>query len=198
MKTNVLWVGGLALLLSGGGVLAQGNSNTRGPEGEGCINDANLGPDGEWRCFDWPGDGGGDAPAGVVVPSIPIFLTGPYKIEVTDCYCAGDVFQVRVDGVVIGTTSAVPDEDDCVPSSSDFDACFASPDFTKGTFYIGSGTHEIQVEVIQDPFGGGTGGIRAFAQPTQAIPTLGQWGLAALVAALAGASLLLLRRRRAA
>lgn len=198
MKTKILLISGLAFALAGAATFAQANSNGRGPEGDGCIFSSDLGPDGEWRCFEWPEEGGGDAPAGVVVPAVPIFLAGPYRIEVTDCFCAGDVFQVRVDGVVIGTTSAVPDEDDCDPSLGDLDACFASPDYSKGTFYVGPGSHEVQVEVIQDPYGSGGGAIRAFAQPAQAIPTLGQWGLAALVAALAGASLLLLRRRRAA
>ena len=198
MKTKILLISGLAFALAGAATFAQANSNGRGPEGDGCIFSSDLGPDGEWRCFNWGEDRDDEAPAGVVVPADPIFLTGPYQIEVTDCFCAGDIFQVRVDGVVIGTTSSVPNESDCVPSEGDLDSCFASPDFSKGTFYLGPGVHQLQVEVIQDPFNGGAAAIRAFAQPTQAIPTLGAWGLAALVLALAGASFLLLRRRRAA
>ena len=102
MKTRILLISGLAFALAGAVAFAQANSNSRGPEGDGCIYSSDLGPDGAWRCLDWPGGGGGEAPAGVVVSAVPIFLTGPYKIEVTDAFCAGDVFQVRVDGVVIG------------------------------------------------------------------------------------------------
>ena len=60
------------------------------PEG-GCDPvDPNLEASGEWHCFSWEAPG--------TPTATPVFLTGPYRIDVTDCSCPGDEFEVRVDG----------------------------------------------------------------------------------------------------
>ena len=202
MRISTKWLHAVAALMAVAAVASAQNTpnpNLSSPGGPpvACIESGTLGPDGLWYCFQW-GEENPAAPAGAVAIADPVFLTGPYRVEITDCFCTGDVFQVRVDGVVIGTTSPSPVDPDCQRGGGDLDACWADPDYSKGTFQLGPGSHELQIEVVQNPFGSGGAAVRAFAQPAQAIPTLGAWGLAALGLLLAGASFVLLRRRRAA
>ncbi|MFN7940405.1 MAG: hypothetical protein U0X73_02305 [Thermoanaerobaculia bacterium] len=173
--------------------LAQSPVNRGGERGEsGCVESPNLAADGQWYCFAW-----GSNPSGAVIFADPVFATGPNRIDVTDCFCSGDSFRVRVDGQVIGTTPPVPPEAGCDRFQDDLDRCFADPTFSHATFQLASGQHTVQIEVVDDPFNGGGGAIRAH-RVIQAIPTLSQIGLALFLLVLLGASLLILRRRRSA
>jgi len=158
------------------------------PQGGCPPGDTLLEPTGEWHCFSWEAPG--------TVPVTPVFLTGPYRIDVTDCSCPGDEFEIRVDGVAIGTTSPATNVD-CLAEGigDDADLCFADPAFSKGTFLLGPGTHQLEIVVTDNPNNAGVGAVRAFAQPAQAIPTLGFAGWLALVVLLGAISVWRLRRR---
>jgi hypothetical protein len=184
---------GLALLATAAQGAVQGREAGVHPEGEPIcpvVSDGEIGPDGVWECFEWT------AEEGILDVASPVFVTGPFRLEIVDCQFAGDQFQVRVDGAVVLTSTSVPDGG--VPVY-DPDACWADPQFSKGSVTLGPGEHAVQVEVIDfaGGFTGGWGVIRGAAVPAQAIPALGGWSLALLAALLASVSFALLRRRRA-
>lgn len=197
MRQDGIGVGVLLLALFANATSARGAFQGReggvAPEGEPIcpvVSDAEIGPDGVWECFEWT------AEEGILDVAIPVFLTGPFQLEIVDCQFPGDQFQVRVDGNVVLTTSTVADDGGPV---YDPDACWADPRFSRGTVTLGPGEHALQVEVIDyaGEFTGGWGVIRGAAVPAQAIPALGGWSLALLAALLASVSFALLRRRRA-
>ncbi|MFQ5740890.1 MAG: hypothetical protein ACE5JX_17955 [Acidobacteriota bacterium] len=133
-----------------------------------------------------PGENGGDSGGSSVDVALPVgadwfattavppaffwsagFLTdpadgfqvaGPARIDVTDDFCPGDQFEVFVDGISVGTTSAVP-SGTCLEVGPQ--AAFDSPDYSSGSFDVGPGNHQIDIRVIVDPFGSGRGYIRA-------------------------------------
>jgi hypothetical protein len=63
--------------------------------------------------------------------------TGSTAVTVTDDFCPGDQFNVYDFGVLIGTTNAVPSSNNC-PSLTP-DAALASPVYSHGQVYIGTG-----------------------------------------------------------
>lgn len=183
---------GLALSATAAWGAVQGREAGVHPEGEPIcpiVSDGEIGPDGVWECFEWD-----VAEEGILDVATPVFVTGPFRLEIVDCQVPGDQFQVRVDGSVVLTTAPVPDAPGAV---YDPDACWADPQFSKGSVTLGPGEHAVQVEVIDfaGGFTGGWGVIRGAAVPAQAIPALGGWSLALLAALLASVSFALLRRR---
>jgi hypothetical protein len=180
-------------------LILTGAALAQGPNGQGagrgnldCVDSATLVADGQWYCFNWSNPSVVEGP----VIATPVFVTGPNRVDVTDCQCAGDSFRVVVDGQVVGTTPSVPPEPNCDRFSQDLDACFNDPAFSHASFQLGPGQHSVQIEVAETIFSGGSGAVRAH-RVIQAIPTLSQIGLAVFLLALLGASLFILRRRRA-
>lgn len=118
-------------------------------------------------------------------------LDGPAVIEVTDCGYPGSKFAVYDGTVLLGETPTVTG---ATYEERDFDACFASPDFSSGTFVVGAGFHVITVEGITiaqlvdiEP-----SGIRA--RPATVAPTLPIWAAVGFFVSLIGAGAFALRR----
>ena len=188
---DTLSVCGLALSVAAAAA-APSRDNRGGARGpEVCVDSSSLAADDRWYCFTWNSD-----PSGAVVLAEPVFASGPNRIDVTDCYCSGDSFQVRIDGQVVGTTPPVPPEAGCDRFQDDPDRCFADPAFSHATFQLAPGQHSVRIEVIDNPFHTGGGAIRA-QRVVQAIPSLSRIGLAVFPLALLGASLWILRRSAA-
>ena len=121
-------------------------------------------------------------------------LTQPGYLSVTDAFIDGDRFEVRDGATLIGTTS-VPLNDG--QSQADPNLAFQTGIFSWAQYPLAAGAHSINIRVIQEATGftDGSGFLRVDDTPfTAAIPMLGLFGLATLVALLAGAGFVLLRR----
>jgi len=84
--------------------------------------------------------------------------TGVVRVDVTDDFLKGDQFNVYDNAVLVGTTSLVAVDD----TSSDVgpDAAFIDPTYSSGSFFLGPGSHSIDIEAIGNSFSGGRGYIR--------------------------------------
>lgn len=153
---------------------------------------------GGWSSFNWglqvlPGD------------ATPTFeFNGSGIVTVVDAFCTGDRFQVYDNGVLLGITSpAQPPTCDFPEATDNPDVALTLPQFyTQGVFAVGAGAHSILVEVVES-YGepgdySGAAFIRVDAAPPEAIPTTSPLGLVLLLAAMALAGLLLVRRHVAA
>lgn len=110
----------------------------------------------EWFSFDW----GAGEPAPVAQTftyTAPIATT----VTVVDAFCTGDRFEVFVDAVSVGTTSA-PGSSTCdTPDwTSDPDVALTVADYSRGTFAVPAGTHTVTITVTVNPFDGGSAFIR--------------------------------------
>jgi hypothetical protein len=101
----------------------------------------------------------GFGPVGSTTEAFTFTSDGPAVVSVTDAFCPGDGFRVRVDGVAVGDISSTAD-DSCVGEVADPDLAFTDPRFAHGSFPVGPGPHEVVLEVIRTPFGNGVGFIR--------------------------------------
>jgi len=122
------------------------------------------------------------------------------RIDLTDAFCTGDRFRLYIDGnPVAETTPTSGAVCDAPGETQDPNVAFGNPQYSWGSFPGPAGSHSVTIEVIENPFDGGGAYIRALIPPpTQAIPTLGVAGLAALALALGGLAIALVRRRRTA
>ncbi len=146
-----------------------------------------LPTDGTWSSFNF-----GD------VGSItgPLEFNGAGILDIADCCLSGDQFRVYDNGVPIGLTSTPTTTGDSV---GDYDTACSDPRWSSASFPLGAGSHSITIAVVASPFGSGSLGARFPGGGCGAVevPTLGQYGLAALAALLVLAGLLVLRRRLA-
>lgn len=100
-----------------------------------------------WKQFTTDGGIGGATAAG----PYQFESTKLTKVTVTDSYCHGDVFSVFDNGVHIGDTSQIPEELNTCPTRfylSDIaraDASMADPTFGDGVFYVGPGSHSLEL-----------------------------------------------------
>jgi hypothetical protein len=83
--------------------------------------------------------------------------TGVVRVDVTDDFMKGDQFRVYDNGAVIGDTSSVT-----VVTGAEVgpEAAFNDATYSSGSFYLGAGSHSIEIEAITDPWSGGRGYIR--------------------------------------
>lgn len=145
---------------------------------------------GEWNLSGWD-----CALPCALSPSYQFTTYGPTPLQVTDFQCIGDRFEVWDNGVLIGTTSLPGTFDNCATDLDTPDEGWADDRYSKGTFVLPAGDHDIQLVVLPGPFEDGTAAIRIEAPITQEIPTLSVGMLALLALALGGAAYLALRRR---
>ena len=135
-----------------------------------------------WQQFDW----GAGTPAGTSPGPWTFDLgAGTGVVDVTDCFIAGDRFEVFDFGVSIGLTS-VPSGSDW---TSDIDFAFSNPPWSHGSFPMGPGDHSISINTVQNPYGYGSAYLRlenVVPEPASVVV----WGL------LAGLGLLVIRRKR--
>ncbi len=132
----------------------------------------------------------------------PVFsytAANPIQIDVTDLFVVSDQNEIYLDGVLLGTTPAMPDWQllsppvgplDDAPYTSDPAVAWLRPEFSKQSFALPAGTHlltfrniHIPFDELGDPFADGTVAFRLIPEPATA----------ALLAIGAG---LVLRRRR--
>jgi hypothetical protein len=115
-------------------------------------------------------------------------------LTVVDANFAGDTFQVFNQGVLLGTTSAVPQTsyDTALDLGDDHDAALLSPAFSHRTFALGAGTYSISGALAQSVLLDGqdlnaTGGalklsVSAVPEPGTGILLLSALGVIGLVA----------------
>jgi|GEM_PF-2933059 len=82
--------------------------------------------------------------------------------QITDAFLSGDQFSITIDGVDRGATSATATGQD---AGGDYDAAFASADFSHGSYLIGAGSHEVDYTLLLSPYGGGGAAYRLVAAP---------------------------------
>lgn len=78
-------------------------------------------------------------------------------MDITDDFDKGDQFNIYDNGVLIGTTPAVP-----VVGGSEVGpaAAFIDPTYSHGSFNLGAGSHSITIEATGASYSGGRGYIR--------------------------------------
>ena len=146
---------------------------------------ATLTVDGGWSTFNYGATG---------TPWSETFdftLTSDAWLLVTDAYLPGDIFKLSVAGLQFLTSSV---DELGVSIFGDYDAAWASEDFSSLAILLGSGSYTVTGTAFYSPYGYGTGGI-SLASSLPAVP-LPASGLL-LLAGLGGAGALL-RRKRAA
>ncbi|MFI4882201.1 MAG: GC-type dockerin domain-anchored protein [Phycisphaerales bacterium JB064] len=87
-------------------------------------------------------------------------------LKVTDAYASGDQFRVRVfQGAtqVAGFTTSTPRDGFSI--SDDYDAAYASRNFSSGATELAPGRYRVEITVLDSPFGSGGAALRLDATP---------------------------------
>ena len=137
-----------------------------------------------WHTFSWQG-----GPNVTQTESAFTFTsTGAVTVNVTDAYVSGDRFELRDNGILVGTTSQLNGP---APWTDNPDVAFAGL-FSKGSFTLGAGDHSLVLKDIQIPFNldsgaaflrvvDGDGGVGVASVPEPGTLTLLGIGLTGLV-----------------
>ena len=96
--------------------------------------------------------------------SFSVDLSGPAVLKVTDLGLTGDIFQVFDNGHSLGFTSA-PNKANTTDIGINFDAAFASSDWSHGQWTLGAGSHLITGIAYVSDLGAGIGGVQVAAVP---------------------------------
>lgn len=110
--------------------------------------------DSGWTKFVFGGVGSTGTPS-------PYSFTAPAggaTVKVTDAFLFGDQFELFDFGSSLGLTSAPGPGGS---ATEDPDVAYAIPDYSKGTFLLGAGNHEITIKPVLSPFGQGGAFFRA-------------------------------------
>jgi len=133
-----------------------------------------LGAGTGWQQFDWAA--GAPAPTSPSPwewdSSIGTFLT------VTDCFIAGDRFDVSDWGTSLGLTSEPSGTD----WSSDPDFTSTDPRWSSRVYTMAPGSHSVEILVVQNPYNYGSGYLRLDAAP--GLPAFALVGAAPLLGGL--------------
>lgn len=187
MKICSRWLTLVALAVGAAPALALPSQTKAEPDGRAPLAALVYG---EWNFTSWD-----CALPCALSPTYQFATYEPTPLQVTDYQCVGDRFEVWDNGVLLGTTSVPSPIDDCATQVNTPDEGWADARYSKGTFILPAGDHDIELVVLPGSFEDGTAALRIEAPVTQAIPTLSVGMLALLALALGGASFLLLRRR---
>lgn len=104
-------------------------------------------------------------------------LTDAAVLRVTDAYLSGDQFEVFSNGTSLGLTSAATTGFDVM---GDYDAAFASDNFSHGQWTLAAGTYSITGTTILSPYNAGGAAISLSAVPEPESIALMLAGVAAL------------------
>ena len=118
--------------------------------------------DGGWTSFVWYGDGIVFNQEGPVL----FFADGPVTLRITDDFCTGDQFRIYDNGKELVRPTF--DVDVSGGNVRGPDMAFADPQWSSGIYALElePGTHEIVVQVIENPWGMG----RAYLRVDRGIP----------------------------
>ena len=82
-------------------------------------------------------------------------ITETAYLKVTDGFCAGDVFRIFIDGGDVGRTTSVSVGPCSASVSDDYDAGYASADFSSGWLQLGADSYTVSGFVQTSPLSGG-------------------------------------------
>lgn len=92
-------------------------------------------------------------------------------LSVTDSGLSGDRFEIFIDSVSVGQTSASGSFGDGI--GNNYDAAFADPRWSSGSYLLGPGVYSVDIFTTVSPFGGGGAALRV----DTAIPEPATFGL---------------------
>lgn len=183
---------GLLMLVTG--AVASAGPNPNGGQQSGPATPQALAVTSAWQAFNWSG-----TTLPVVVTENPFTFTcgaSGCTVKITDAFICGDYFSVT-DGVQpVGQTS-IPA---CTGASSvsDPDLAYADAHFSHGAFFMGPGSHALNLSLVAGfynaPNYSGSAYIKVVDNPN--IPTLSEWGMIILSGLLALATFVALRSKR--
>lgn len=180
MKTGFLAFGAVVALAACGASAADQSSSAANP----MYGQRNVLPlDGTWTSLDETIGVGG-------------FFSGPWsytsgsavQLDVTDIFVVTDAFSVYVDGNLVGSTAILPDyfalgvDPFGTTFQSDPNLAWTDPNFSKGSFLLPAGTHDVTFQSIYIPTGFGDSTIAFRANVIPAPAAAGLAGLAGLAA----------------
>lgn len=82
------------------------------------------------------------------------------QLEVTSCFCLGNVFSIFDNGQPILTTDNQATAADCTTPITVPQDCSDDPDMSKGSVLLLPGCHNISIVAVQSPYMGGTAFLR--------------------------------------
>lgn len=125
--------------------------------------------------------------------SVGGFFSGPWtysspvavQLDVTDLYVITDANGVWVDGSPVGSTPILPDYfalglDALGSAEPDPDLAWINPLFSKGSFILPAGTHDVTFQSLYIPTGFGDATVAFRATPVPAPAAAGLLGIASL------------------
>lgn len=113
--------------------------------------------DGGWQSFSFANVGSSFTPE-----PFTFTLTEAAVLRVTDAYLSGDQFEIFSNGTSLGLTSAPTLGFDL---TNDYDAAFASSNFSHGQWLLAAGTYNITGVTLLSPYGAGGAAISLTAVP---------------------------------
>lgn len=135
----------------------------------------------------------------------------PVQLDVTDLFVVSDQNEVYIDGLLFGTTPAMPDWQSLFPPvgpldppyTSDPAAAWLAPEFSKQSFLLPAGTHMLTLRNIHipldeegSPFVDGTVAFRLVPEPSTCVLLFMAAGLACHVRRRRGLRLSILTKRQ--
>lgn len=123
-----------------------------------------------------------------------LLTAGPATIQVVDLGCSGDVFQIAISTGGGGSTSA-PVDTGCGLFEWDPDLALLDPSYSRGSFNVGAGDHQIDIGITAYDFYG-VGAIRALSLNTVVPEPATMVLLATGLVGLAGAGAVQRRKRK--
>lgn len=106
--------------------------------------------------------------------SFDFTLAGTAELQVTDAFLSGDRFEVFINSISQGLTSAPTSLGD--QAQADFDLAFSDAKWSSGSFLLGPGSYTVTGTTVLSPFGGGGAGIQLISAQG-AVPEPATWAL---------------------
>jgi len=108
---------------------------------------------GGWESFTF-----GDVGSGASGNPYTFTALGNVVLKVTDAFLSGDRFEVFVNAVSAGETSAPGSQGDQI--GDNYDGAFADARWSSGMWMLGPGNYSVDIVTTASPFGGGGAALR--------------------------------------